>query len=154
MPLREVVCPHCFREVFVNTDAKCPACGGNVKDKGEDHADLTLVEFVDGEVLPPVCVVCGMASQAVVEVGERNERRRDDAVSIVSQIVGALAGWMTIPFKPEPYHKEWKISVKLPVCERHKDSRALKPIHVDYGHYRITVPVHADFIAQWKKAGG
>lgn len=154
MPSREVVCPHCFREVFVNTDAKCPACRRNVEDQSAETAGLKAVEFVDGEVLPLVCVVCGAASKEHVEVGEKNAPQREDRVSIVSQLFAAIGGLISIPIKPEPYRKEWRISVKLPVCERHRDSRTLQPIYIDHHRHRITVPAHPEFIARWKNAGG
>ena len=137
----------------MNTDAKCPACRGNVNEGSVDHEHLTAVEFVDGEELPPICVVCGRASQCYVEVGEKNEVGRNDGISILSRLVGALGGLISIKINPaEPYIKEYKISVKLPVCEHHRESKTLKPIHVDYRRYRMTIPAHREFIQRWKNA--
>src|SRR5258708_25597163 len=111
MPVREPTCPHCFREVFVNIDALCPACRKNVDERSADDANLSPVEFVDGEALPPVCVVCGKAANVYVLVGEKEESRGADAVSILSRLLGALGGLMAFRFKPEPYRKDYKISV-------------------------------------------
>jgi hypothetical protein len=152
MTLRETNCPHCFREVFVNTDAICPACQGNVDDKSLDHENLTPVEFVDGEELPPICVVCGNTSKYYVKVGEKNEAGGNDGVGVISRLLGAIGGLIAIRFNPEPHVKEYKISVKLPVCESHRESRMLKPISIDYRRYRIAIPAHRDFIQRWKKA--
>jgi len=151
MPLREVLCPHCFREVFVNVDAKCPACRLNADNRIDGHVDLKPMEFVDGEELPPVCVVCGDAAKSFVEVGEKNQGRGNDAVGILARIAAALGGLVAIRIKPEPYQKEWKISVKLPVCDRHRESKMLKPIYVDYDRYRIAIPTHQEFIRRWKE---
>ena len=151
MPLREVTCPHCFREVFVNVDALCPACRKNVDERGPDHDNLKLVEFVDGEELPPVCLICGHASQYRVKVGEKNDTRRHDGVGIMARLAGALGGLLAIPIKPAPHINEYKISVQLPVCERHRESQLLTPIHIDYGRYRMTLPAHPEFILRWKQ---
>ncbi|MEP6671322.1 MAG: hypothetical protein ABJF10_19320 [Chthoniobacter sp.] len=152
MPLREVTCPHCFREVFVNTDALCPACRGNVNERSAEHENLTLVEFVDGEALPPVCVVCGKVAHEYVLVGEKNETRELDGVGVFARIMATLGGLMVFRIGPEPKVKEYRISVKLPVCMSHRESRTLKPTYVDYDSYRITIPANREFIRQWKKA--
>ena len=136
----------------MNTDAICPACKGNVDDESVDHADLTPMEFVDGEVLPPVCVVCGHTAQSYVEVGEKNEVPKINAVGVLARLLGVLVGVFVIRIKPEPYVKEYKISVKLPVCGSHRQSRTLRPIYINYNRYRMTIPVHREFIQQWKNA--
>jgi hypothetical protein len=150
MSLREVNCPHCFREVFVNTDALCPACRGNVNETNSETAGLKPVEFVDGETLPHFCVVCAIPTRLSIEVGEKNESRGKDGVNRLSQILELIGGLIAIPTKPDPFVKEYKISVRLPVCENHKTSKVLTPLYVDYGSYRITIPVHPDFIKKWK----
>ena len=132
-------------------DAICPACLESVANKNVEHDNLTPVEFVDGEKLPPICVVCGKASKYHVKVGEKNEVKRMDRVGILSRILGALGGRVFIRIKPEPFIKEYKISVQLPVCESHSASKTLKPIYIDYKRYRMTIPVHREFVRQWKK---
>lgn len=151
MPLRPVTCPHCFREVYVNADARCPACQGNVDDKSADHEDLAPAEFVDGEELPPLCVVCAHPAGHYVTVGEKNEVARNDGVNMLSQIVAAIGGLISIKINPPAYVKEYKISVQLPVCEKHRTASVLKPIYVDYRRYRITIPAHPEFIKRWKE---
>ena len=152
MPLRPVTCPHCFREVYVNADAKCPACRGNVDDRHPESEDLVPAEFVDGEELPPVCVVCAKAAQSYVTVGEKNEVEKNDAAGILSRIAAALGGLVSFRIGPDPYVKEYKISVNLPVCAEHKQARTLQAIDVDYRRYRITVAAHREFIRRWKES--
>jgi len=149
--MRKADCPHCFRLVFVNDGAICPACKGNVDDKSADHEDLTPMEFVDGEELPPACVACGSATTHRVVVGEKNEPDKYSAAGIASRLLAAFAGIITIPNKTRGYQKEYRISVALPVCGNHRQSRALVPLHIDYRRYRITLPVHPAFIQSWKK---
>jgi len=153
MPLRPATCPHCFREVFVNDDAICPACKGNTDEKGADHQNLTPVEFVDGEELPAICIVCAQPAQSYVVVGEKNETGKNSPVHILSRLAGAVAGLISIRIGPEPYLKEYKISVNLPVCASHREAKSLKPLHVDYRRYRMTIPAHAEFIKRWKNPG-
>lgn len=86
------------------------------------------------------------ASQFSILVGRASIHRR------ISRIMGAVGGLVAIRIKPEPFVKEYKISVKLPVCESHKQSKTLKPIYIDYKKYRITIPVNREFMKQWKKA--
>lgn len=152
MPLRPANCPHCFREVYVNTDALCPACRGNVDDTIPEHEGLTPVDFVDGEALPPICVVCARPANSEIEVGEQSQNEKPDWVERLSRFVGAAGGLLSIRIDSDPPHpKEFKISVKLPVCESHRTARSLQPIYVDRRSYRLTVPVHREFIKHWKK---
>jgi hypothetical protein len=151
MPSREVTCPHCFREVFVNPDDRCPACRGNVNEGDPELADLTAVEFVDGELLPPVCILCGEESQFLVEIGEKHDLSTDDGPGFVAQLIGAL-NRVLFPTKPPSYFKEYAISVKLPTCERHQSSPLLNAVDIDYRRYRMSFPAHPEFIRRWKQA--
>lgn len=149
MPFQRITCPHCLREVSVGADAICPACRGNTAERNAATEGLAPVEFVDGEKLPSCCVLCARPAGRHVEVGEKNETKPDAWFSL-SRLLGALGGAIAVPLRPAPDAKVWKISVKLPVCESHAESRYLSPLHVDYARYRITVPAHRNFIAQWK----
>lgn len=152
MPFRRITCPHCIREVSVSADVTCPACSGNTAERNAETDGLSLVEFVDGEKLPPLCVLCASSAGHFVEIGERHEPVRRDAWFSLSRLLGALGGLIAIENEPEPSARGFKIAVRLPVCDRHRQSRYLRPTHVDYERYRITVPAHRKFIEQWKQA--
>jgi hypothetical protein len=156
MPFRHITCAHCIRVVSVTSDNICPACGGNTVAGNAEAEGLTLVEFVDGEKLPRVCVLCGCVAEHSVVVGERNEQPSRDKGFWLSRMLGALGGAHWFELKPQETVKEYRISVTLPVCARHRESRYLKPTYADYERYRLTVPAHRSFIEQWKRtaAGG
>jgi hypothetical protein len=151
MPFREITCPHCFRTVYVRDDSKCPACCRDTSQAPPESAGLTPVEFVDGEQLPPVCLVCGHDCESYVVVGEKNEQATRDRTTIFSRILGLVGGVIAIPINPSPLKPEYKISIRIPVCERHKNSSVLSPIFVDYKRFRITLPAHLDFQEKWKQ---
>jgi len=153
MPFQRLMCPHCFRPVSVGNDAVCPACRRSTTEEGEGLRDLSLVEFVDGEKLPPVCILCGSSTISYTTVGERNESQEDDSVTVISRIMGALGGLISIEIGPRPVQREFKIAVQVPVCERHAHSKALTPIGVDYQRFRVTLPAHRKFVKRWKKTG-
>jgi hypothetical protein len=151
MPFRKLTCPYCFRTVSVREDSICPACCRDTSQAPVESAGLSPVEFVDGEKLPPTCVVCGSDCENYVLVGEKNEKETQDSTSIFSRVLGLIGGVIAIPINPPPPKSEYKISVRIPVCERHKDSTVLKPIFVDYERFRITLPAHVDFQKKWKQ---
>ncbi|MGC4075384.1 MAG: hypothetical protein QM760_23365 [Nibricoccus sp.] len=132
--------------MFVNSDNKCPACRGNVAEPNPDTQGLKPADFVDGEKLPSFCVVCSIPSENYIVVGEKNEVGGNDRAGVMARLLGAFAGVFAIEINPRPAVKEYKISVRVPVCEAHAKSKALVPLHVDYDKYRITLPVHADFL--------
>jgi hypothetical protein len=152
MSLRKVVCSHCFREVFVGPDEICPACRKNTAKGGYFVEDFQQVEFVDGESLPPRCLVCGEAGETYVIVGERNENKSKDKVYFISRLAAALGGLIAIKINPESEIKEYKISVRIPVCKSHIESRMLVPLHVDYSRFKITLPAHHRFVEEWRLA--
>jgi hypothetical protein len=91
-------------------------------------------------------VVCATPSESYIEVGEKNDPQGHDRVGLIARVVGALAGVIAIPIKQSPTAKEYKISIRVPVCENHGKSKALTPLDIDYERYKITLPVHADFL--------
>lgn len=150
MALTRIDCPHCFSKVFVGAKDTCLSCLGNVNEKDPESEGLVPVEFVDGEELPPACLICGGPPAGRVVIGEKNEPIRNDRTTVFSNLLGALGGMLAIRIGPEPTVNEYKISVKVPVCERHRGSKLLKPIFVDYGKYRITLPAGEAFIQKWR----
>lgn len=123
----------------------------DTSDVDPEREGLTPVEFVDGEKLPPVCLVCGSVVSGYVTVGEKNEVRTNDSTTVFAHVMGFIGGLIAIPIGREPTNKEYKISVQVPVCERHRSSAVLNPIFVDYDRYRITLPAHEKFQKAWKK---
>jgi hypothetical protein len=108
------------------------------------------VEFVDGESLPPYCLLCGEDAESYVIVGEQDEPSQKDKVYFFSRIAAALSGLLAIPINRESERKKLKISVRIPVCRSHVASRLLKPLYVDYDRYRLTFPAHRMFIEKWR----
>lgn len=150
--MKPINCPHCFIKVWVHDDGVCPSCRKNVNETRSELRDLSPVEFVDGEKLPRVCVVCGMRSTFNVEVGELNSDDKLDKQGLVSRVLGALGGVIAIRLTPHAYKKKFKLSVDLPVCEQHGHAETLKPIYIDHSRHRITIAAHKDFIKQWRNA--
>lgn len=151
MPFRKLTCPHCFRMVSVREDAICPACCRDTSQAPAESVGLTPVEFVDGERLPPSCLICGSDCEQYVLVGEKDEKETRDSTMVFSRILGLIGGVIAIPINPSPPKSEYKISIRIPVCERHKNSAVLKPIYVDYEGFRIALPAHREFQNKWKR---
>jgi len=152
MPLRKISCPHCFRPVFVNSDAVCPACQKNTNEIDKETFGLIPVDFVDGEKLPPYCVVCANYTDYYLEIGEKNPQDDEDKGDIIARLWALIGGWISIDIKPKPFVKEYKISIRVPTCQIHRNSKALTPVHIDYDVHRITIPVHRIFFGKYQES--
>jgi len=136
-----VRCPHCFIDVLPKPDGSCPACKANTRYVDPAKRDLVAAEFVDGERLPKLCYLCGQPSASAIECGLRNEPRGPDGAGVMARVLGAIGGSLLVS-RREEFHKEFALSVELPVCSRHEGLEPPKPLYADRNAYRLTFAVH------------
>lgn len=139
-------CPHCYADVLLMADGRCPSCLADTRTPSPDGGCFTKVSLKHrAQGLPGVCIICGVSTQRKRRFSQRARNERYATNPQGGGGIGLLLTWL-FDYASGKMHQE--VVVDVPLCEAcHQRGRDLRVKHVDFDRRMVTLIAHRSFRA-------